>query len=64
MLKFEFKDGDLQMSNDDPDYVNPKEKVYDKIPLSVKQLDIIIVLLIIAFFVFFALGALKGNGII
>ena len=41
-----------------------KEWVYDKIPISVKQLDIIIVVLIAALIVFFVLGALKGNGII
>lgn len=41
-----------------------KEWVYDKIPLSVKQLDIIIVVLIAALIIFFVLGALKGNGII
>ena len=41
----------------------PKESLYDKIPLTVKQLDIIIILLIAAFFVFFILGALAGRGL-
>lgn len=41
-----------------------KENLYDKIPLTVKQLDIIIFLLLVAFVVFFIIGALKGNGIL
>lgn len=41
-----------------------KENVYDKIPLTVKQLDVIIAILLVAFVVFFVIGALKGNGII
>lgn len=41
-----------------------KENLYDKIPLTVKQLDIIIILLILAFIFFFVFGALKGRGIL
>ena len=40
-----------------------KENLYDKIPLSVKQLDIIITVMIVLFIVFFVIGILKGNGI-
>ena len=43
---------------------NPKENLYDKIPLSVKQLDTIIVFLAAAFFVFIILGVLAGRGLI
>ena len=41
-----------------------KEHFYDRIPLTTKQLDIIILVLIALFVVFFAIGVLKGNGII
>ena len=41
-----------------------KESLYDKIPLTLKQLDIIIVFLVIALIVFLVLGALFGNGIL
>ena len=40
-----------------------KENLYDKIPLTVKQLDIIIVVMIVLFIVLFVIGILKGNGI-
>ena len=30
------------LNNNDPDFVNPKEKLYDKFPLTVHQMDIII----------------------
>ena len=40
-----------------------KENLYDKIPLTVKQLDIIIAVMIALFVVFFVIGVLKGNGI-
>ena len=30
------------LNNNDPNFVNPKEKLYDKFPLSVHQMDIII----------------------
>lgn len=43
---------------------NAKERLYDKIPLTKKQLDVIIAVLIVAFVVVFILGALKGNGLI
>ena len=42
----------------------PKERLYDKVPLSVKQLNLIIICLVIAFFVFFVLGILAGQGVI
>jgi len=41
-----------------------KEGIYDKIPLTKKQLDVIIVVLIVAIVVFLVLGILKGNGYI
>lgn len=41
-----------------------KETLYDKIPLTVKQLDIIIAILLIAFVVFLVIGTLRGNGIL
>ena len=40
-----------------------KENLYDKVPLTVKQLDIIIAVMIALFVVFFVIGVLKGNGI-
>ena len=43
---------------------NAKERLYDKIPFTKKQMDIIIAVLIVAFVVLFVLGALKGNGLI
>ena len=42
----------------------PKERLYDKVPLTVKQLDLVIICLIAAFIVFFTLGILAGRGII
>jgi hypothetical protein len=42
----------------------PKERLYDKIPLTVRQLDLIILALIALLIVFFVLGSLVGNGII
>ena len=41
-----------------------KENLYDKLLVTIKQLDIIIMVMIVLFFVFFVIGALKGNGII
>ena len=41
-----------------------KEDLYDKIPLSKKQLDIIIVILIIAFLTVLTFGVLVGNDIL
>ena len=42
----------------------PKERFYDKIPLTVKQLDLIIICLAAAFVIFFILGVLAGKGIL
>ena len=42
----------------------PKESIYDKIPLSEKQLNIIIILLVAAIIAFLIIGTLLGNGII
>jgi len=45
--------------------MKPTQKnLYDRIPLTVKQLDIIIMVMISLFVVFFVIGVLKGNGII
>ena len=41
-----------------------KENLYDKIPLTVKQLDVIIGVMIALFIAFFAVGVLKGNKIL
>ena len=41
-----------------------KENLYDKLPFTIKQLDIVITVMIVLFVVFFVVGALKGNGII
>ena len=41
-----------------------KEDLYDKIPLSKKQLDIAIVILIIALIAFLTFGVLIGNNIL
>ena len=41
-----------------------KESLYDKIPLTKKQLDVIIIILMAALIFFIVLGALIGNGII
>ncbi len=41
-----------------------KERLYDKIPLNVKQLDIILIVLAVAFVVFLVIGALVGNGVL
>ena len=40
-----------------------KENLYDKIPVTLKQLDIIIAVMIALFVAFFVIGVLKGNGI-
>ena len=52
------------LDNKDPNFKNPKEKLYDKISLNVKQLDIIIAVLIGMLVVALIVGILKGNGII
>lgn len=41
-----------------------KERFYDKLPFTKRQMDIIIVLLFAALVIFFTIGALKGNGYI
>lgn len=41
-----------------------KEKLYDKIPISLKVLDVIIVLLLIAIVACVVIGAMKGNNMI
>ena len=40
------------LDNNDPNFVNPKEKLYDKFPLTVHQMDIIIGVLFASFFCF------------
>ncbi len=57
-------DGHSNMASDTGPPKGLKENLYDKIPLTVKQLDIIIILLILAFIFFFVVGALKGRGIL
>ena len=42
----------------------PKERLYDKIPLNIRQLDIVIICLVVAFVVFLIMGILAGRGII
>lgn len=36
---------------------NPKEKLYDKIPITVKQLDVIIAILVVGMILFILWGA-------
>ena len=61
---------DEEQKPHDDNEINPSEKkpvkesFYDRIPLTKKQLDIIIIILIAAVILFFVLGALKGNHII
>ena len=56
--------GDEELDSSPPKKIPRKESIYDKIPLSKKQLDVIIVILMVALVVFFILGALIGNGLI
>ena len=44
------------LNNNDPNFVNPKEKIYDKFPLSVHQMDIIIGVLFALIALFLVLG--------
>ena len=44
------------LDNKDPDFVNPKEKLYDKFPLTVRQMDIIIGVLFALIVLFLVLG--------
>lgn len=60
----EDKASEAKQESEQKTKIGAKEQLYDKIPLTKAQLDIIIVLLVIAFIVFFVIGALKGNGII
>ncbi len=48
--------GKKLLDNGDPNYVNPKEKIYDKFPLTVKQMDIIIGVLFALIILFLVLG--------
>lgn len=47
-----------------PDSKPAKEGLYDRIPLTKKQLDVIIVILVAAIIVFLVIGALVGNRIL
>ena len=44
------------LNNNDPNFVNPKEKLYDKFPLTVHQMDIIIGVLFALIVLFLVLG--------
>ena len=44
------------LNNNDPNFVNPKEKIYDKFPLTVHQMDIIIGILFALIILFLMLG--------
>ena len=44
------------LNNNDPNFVNPKEKMYDKFPLTVHQLDILIGILFALIVLFLVLG--------
>lgn len=44
------------LNNNDPNFVNPKEKLYDKFPLTVHQMDIIIGILFALIILFLVLG--------
>ena len=44
------------LNNNDPNFVNPKEKLYDHFPLTVHQLDIIIGVLFALIALFLILG--------
>ena len=50
------------LNNGDPSFKNAKEHFYDKIPLTVHQLDILIGVLMAAIVVFLVLGTMAGNG--
>jgi len=55
---------ELPENDETPKVKGKKEELYDKIPLTKKQLDIIIVILIAAIVLFLVFGALIGNGIL
>ena len=44
------------LDNNVPNFVNPKEKLYDKFPLTVHQMDIIIAVLFALILLFLVLG--------
>ena len=44
------------LNNNDPNVVNPKEKIYDKFPLTVHQMDLIIGVLFALIILFLVLG--------
>ena len=44
------------LNNNDPNFVNPKEKIYDKFPLTVHQMDLIIGVLFALIALFLILG--------
>lgn len=44
------------LNNKDPNFVNPKEKIYDKFPLTVHQMDLIIGVLFALIILFLVLG--------
>ena len=48
--------GKKLLNNGDPNFVNPKEKLYDKFPLTVRQMDILIVVLFALIVLFLVLG--------
>ena len=49
-------DDEVAQNDIDPDFVNPKEKLYDKFPLTVHQMDIIIGVLFALIALFLVLG--------
>lgn len=55
--KQEFEQGKKALlNNGDKNFVNPKEKIYDKFPLTVHQMDIIIGILFALIALFLVLG--------
>ena len=55
--KADFEEGKRSLlDNGDKDFVNPKEKLYDKFPLTVHQMDIIIGVLFALIALFLVLG--------
>ena len=48
--------GKKLLNNGDPNFVNPKEKMYDKFPLTVRQMDILIGVLFALIVLFLVLG--------
>jgi len=60
----------MEQKKDEKDDITPpivkgkKEELYDKIPITKKQLDVIIIILFAALIIFLVLGTLVGNRII